>query len=129
MTHRHDSRTIIQQLQIPVPDELTAVVDRYHPDCGPVFFSGYLPGYDVRMMLDLRKDNFIPLGKKFLAETMGHQVDSIGSSRGVDNLMFMFRVDKPLNFPAGCFKGVCRLLTQVMNSPVYIGMLAAVVVI
>ena len=72
-------------------------------------------------MLHLGHDDFVALLHLTLAERAGHQVDSLSSAAGKDDLFYLAGVDETTYFLAGGLMQIGGLLTEVVNATMHVG--------
>ena len=73
------------------------------------------------MMFHFRHDDLITFPDKSLPESVSHEIDTLGRSPGKYHLVRGLRVDKFSHGFAGLFIGIRTFITQIMYSPMHIG--------
>ncbi len=93
------------------------------------FFSSNLPWHNIRMMLHVGDENLIASGELSFHETMRNKIDSLSRATHEDNFVLIRRADKLGSFGASRLVGVCRLLAEIVNAAMDVGIFQAVVVV
>ena len=110
-----------------VEQKFARVVDRDHAQNGALLLAQDLPGHDVGVMFHGRDDDLVASVEGLPAVTMRDEVDGLGDAAREDDLALRRGMQKVLHFHTGIFIGLRRFLTQVVGTPVNVGIFFRVV--
>ena len=93
------------------------------------FFSSNLPWHNIRMVLHVGDENLIASRELSFHETMRDKIDPLSRTAHKDNFVLIRCANKLGSFGASRLVGVCRLLAEIVNAAMDVGILRAVVAV
>ena len=109
-----------QEISEALEKEVSLVIDRRHLQHDLFFVAQQLPGHDVRVVLELRKDDLVAGLQHLAAERRSHEVDRLRCSPDEDDLGRAPGIDKVGDLAARRFERLGRSLAQRVDATVHI---------
>ena len=93
------------------------------------FFGSNLPWHNIRMVLHVGDENLIASGELSFHESMRDKIDPLCRAAHKDNFVLIRRADKLSSFGTSRLVGICRLLAEIVNAAMDVGIFHAVVAV
>ena len=123
---RHHLGARTDQLLEFVDQEVSLIVDRRPFDHRALAFAEEMPRHDVGMVLHDREDDLVAGLDALAAERIGDEVDRLGGIAGEDDLFLAPGIEKCRHFFARAFVGFGRLVGEIMQAAMHVGVLRRV---
>ena len=115
-----------EQLLEFVDEEVAFVVDRRPFDHRALALAQEMPGHDVGMVLHDREHDLVARLDALATERVGDQIDRLGGVAGEDDLFRPGGVEEALHGLARAFVGLGRLVRQIMQAAMHVGVLLGI---
>ena len=128
MDDGHQLGARVQEFFVLVQEKLPVVVERGNLQDGAGLLGEDLPGDDVGVVLHPRDDYLVAFADVLAAVGLGDEVDSLGGSPDVDELVVLGGIDEAADLAAGGLVVVGGVLAEGVNAAMDVGVLGYVVV-
>ena len=113
---------------VPSAFEFAARVDRRDHQLGAGLFTDQLPGHDIRMVLEVRNDDFVPTLQSRTAETLRHEIYRGCRAARQHDLAARIRIDERGNLVPRAFKRFGRAAAEFVDAAMHVGVIVPLVI-